>query len=480
MSARTTSRLRFGAAQRLLVVVLLAGSLLAQQVPSQAEPVGAVRDFDTSSDMVYGGQEPQVAVNPKDHDNIVVFRHGGGVFANTSGGRTPNPQALPSEADPFKHPSAGLQVWMLAHCTVAVTFDGGRTWQDIDPPLYDAFYSGCGDPTVLALPDGTFVILGMMMSSAGSVQVQRSSRSYDGGRTWTTPSTVYSKAQAVSKLLDGEIVSLFGVPDNDRPWLEADASTGVVYDSFVARIDPNGSTRGRRYVSHTKSGDKWQGPYPLDDAEHPGGGSGTIVAGKGVLTATYTASAAPGRTCPCTVFQQSTDHGRTWRRTILPTDEGTFVLGGFVAGDPARRGRFAIAALDEAGTALRVARTEDAGRSWRTSMVRGSKGAEMNRPWISYAPSNGALGVFWREFDADGGQNAFAAVSRDNGARWSAPRRLNSETAPPRYHGLHVFDDLSHVTLTDTHLYAAWADMRGPEGNTVTQAWLGRWRYAAN
>ena len=82
-------------------------------------------------------------------------------------------------------------------------------------------------------------------------------------------------------------------------------------------------------------------PHAIDSNLYPqiqGQQAGDYVpaAANGLLAFTYTASAAPGATCPCGIFETSRDDGATWTRHPAPFPAN------WVAADPGHPGRFAI------------------------------------------------------------------------------------------------------------------------------------------
>ena len=103
--------------------------------------------------------------------------------------------------------------------------------------------------------------------------------------------------------------------------------------------------------------------YPLDSPTSPSVGfsSSNIVAAHGVLAEAYESSQAPGQTCPCLIFETSTDHGATFTRHIVPTVNGSSSPEPFLAADPKVDGRFALTILDSTGTENQIYVTDDSG-----------------------------------------------------------------------------------------------------------------------
>jgi len=458
------------------------------------------------------GGEPELAVDPR-HPKTLVLGHT--IVGNTYADNTLE---------------AGLEA---EHGGLQVSHDGGKTWT-ADRPLPTSGYSegpnpfliargmtgatgftlttdGVGDPIEGSGPDGSIYAGGVLAHTAspgpppfnftvpqGAIAVARSS---DGGRTFGPISAVLSDQELegmVGRGMDPKGIPAFGVNPFDRPWIAVDQSSGAVYVSTTSHP--------QRYVvvSHDKAR-TWGRIEALDcdemtppNADHdvtcdtyPAAGEGTIAAARGVLAAAYTSSAAPGDTCPCAVFETSTDAGAHWNRHVVaagvPAGSGIHV-----AADPSRKGRFAVLLLPanqvSGGLAglgasknvpqeVQVLTTGDSGRTWSKPTTLGNEPVEhiTNRPWIAYGPT-GVLAVLWRNayppYDATsfltpGTQDVFAAITRDNGRTFSAPVQLNSAPSPPPDPAQLAEDDVSWVTVTKKDVYGAWGDWRATAKNPV-------------
>jgi hypothetical protein len=457
------------------------------------------------------GGEPEVAINPRNPNNLVM---GHTVVGNTYANNT-------TEAGE-EAANGGLQV----------SNNGGKTWT-ADRPLHTSGYTdpsnpyliahgfptatgytqttnGVGDPIEASGPDGSMYAGGVLAHTTpggpppfnftvpqGGIAVARST---NGGRTFGPISAVLTDQEVqgmVSRGMTPKGIPKFGVMPFDRPWIAVDQSTGAVYVSTTAHP--------QRYVavSHDKAR-TWGRIEALDcdemtppDANHnvscstyPQSGDGNIAAADGVLAAVYTASAAPGSTCPCAVFETSTDAGAHWTRHVVsgvPTGTGLFV-----AADPSHKGRFAVLLLPgstvSGGVAglsasknvpqeVQVVTTGDSGRTWSTPTTLGNESVQhiTNRPWIAYGPT-GVLAVLWRNayppynaqsFLVPGTQNVFTAVSRNNGSTFSAPVQLNSAPSPPPDPKQLAEDDVSWVAVTPQYVYGAWGDWRPTAKNPV-------------
>jgi hypothetical protein len=496
----------------LLACVAVAASLLAASAGSASgtAPPGHL-EVNVMNEPVRGG-EPELAINPTNPNNLVL---GHTVVGNTYANNAP---AAGEEAV-----NGGLQV----------THDGGKTWT-ADKALHTSGFSegpnpyeiahgqpgatgftlttnGVGDPIEASGPDGSMYAGGVLAHTTptgpppfgfsvpqGGIAVGRSN---DGGRTFGRISAVLTDQDLqgmVSRGMSPNGIPGFGVNPFDRPWMAVDQSTGAVY------VSTTGHPQRYVAVSHDKAR-TWARVEALDcdekpppNANHdvtcgtyPQSGDGNIASAHGVLAAAYTASAAPGSTCPCAVFETSADAGAHWNRHVVPAGMSG-ASGLFVAADPSQKGRYAVllltgnqAAGGSAGQPaskpapqeVQVVTTGDSGVTWSTPTVLGNESVQhvTNRPWITYGPT-GVLAALWRNayppfnaksFLTPGTQNVFAAISRNSGKTFSAPVQLNSVPSPPADPMQLAEDDVSFVAATSQYVYGAWGDWRPTAKNPV-------------
>jgi hypothetical protein len=461
------------------------------------------------------GGEPEIAINPTDPRNLLL---GHTVVGNN--------YANDSFNAGFVAVNGGLQA----------SFDGGSTWTaDQSAPLsmtegpnpFLTFLGhtgaggftttkGAGDAIEASGPDGSLFAGGVVVGpitkggalgfevDQGAIAVARST---DGGKTFGPTSSVLSDLELLGMVQRGMHPSVggFGVNPFDRPWISVDQSNGDVYISTTAHPE--------RYVAVSHDNARTWGkvealdcdPKPSPNASdavtcgaYPESGGGTIAAAHGVLGAGYIASAAPGHTCPCAVFETTTDAGAHWSRHVVADHlaDGSEI---FVAADSFNNGRFAVLVLPGrvvpgglAGLSasrnvplgVAVVTTADSGNTWSFPWLLGNEvGAHItNRPWIAYtsvkesAGATGVLAVLWRNAYppynpagdlVPGTQNVFASVSRDNGITFDAPVQLNSAPSPPPDPKQFAEDDVSWVVVTTQYVYGAWGDWRPTQGNPV-------------
>ena len=462
-------------------------------------------EVNVMNEQVRGG-EPELAINATNGQNLVM---GHTVVGNTYAHNT--------LADQTRAYRGGLQV----------SFDGGQTWTADDRPLHTSGYTepanpfwiarghtgatgltltddGAGDPVEASGPDGSIYAGGVITHSKpggpppfnftvpqGAIAVLHSA---DGGRTFGHLSAVLSDLDLqgmFSRGMQPMAVGTFGVVPFDRPWMVVDQSTGAVYVSttghperYVAVSHDKARTWGRIEALDCDEATPPDANHDVTCSTYPQSADGNIAAAHGVLAAAYIASAAPGSTCPCAVFETSTDAGAHWSRHVVFANLASG-SGAFVAGDPSHVGRFAVMVLAGRQVAgglaglparknvpqeVQVATTSDSGRDWSAPAALGDEPVShiTNRPWLAYGPT-GVLAALWRNayppydpssFLVPGTQNVFAAISHNNGKAFSAPVQLNSSPSPPPDPTQLAEDDVSWVAVTPQYVYAAWGDWR--------------------
>jgi hypothetical protein len=443
-----------------LALALAIGASAAQS--ASPPPAGGRVEMDLSrngSGLAVG--EPEIAVNPVNASQLFTF---------WTSFQIPLVIGGPLPANP---------------CGGLVSGDGGLHWHPVQVPVNTVQYTnGCGDGAVAAGPHGTlyagginpsFTAItsgGITVGGAGIVVHGQDSvtRSTDWGKTWSPPvETMGSDGKRFalnkSKLASG------GAPVDsfDRPFLAVDQSTNTVYASGV-----NLANRERFVTASTDEARSFGLVYALDSTDYPHAtqGGGTIAAAHGALAAAYTATQAPGASCPCVIFETSTDHGSTFARHVVPLVNAATAPGPFLTADPSTKGRFALTVLDSTGTENQVYVTDDSGATWHGPTLVGETPANQRfKPWMSYSPS-GQLALVWRTKYSNGSYDVWSAIGHDggqNGAVFSAPVRVSSATAPypPGYYG---GDDFSFIVADRKYVHVGWGDSR----SGATQDWYAR------
>lgn len=397
--------------------------------------------------------EPEVAINPKNADNIVFF-------AMTA-------------TRPFVPLGKG-RWWAqkgFLDCQISVSFDRGRTWTVRGNPFMTGRQTLCADPMVAFGPDGTVYAAADAMSVdptnpkhwlLGEVEV---SRSVDGGRTWTSP-----------------IIS--GTP-YDRPYLVVDGSDGTVYLSSSC-ADPIASychAHVRFVLESRDRGLTWSRPARIDTPRYPLRQGGFISAANGWLAVAYVSPT--GRHCPCLIFGRTRNGGEAWVHSRVPTSQPIGLLAQ-IAANPTRRDTYAVVVQSRDRLTYLVYVTRDGGRSWSgPAQVENVPKKVGFQSWVAFSPQ-GILGLLWRADDAPPAEVPLAkpevqprrtfpyalwgAISR-GGVTFSRPLQLSAGASPaPKVGELGPPDDESFVALGRDDMYYAWGDWRG--GNL--SAWYGR------
>jgi hypothetical protein len=391
--------------------------------------------------------------------------------------------------------------------------DGGLSWQPAPLPQDLQFAKGapsvCGEDGVAVFgPDGTLYAGGDTATSTtvdpscapGSIHepggvciaVQGFDPvlvSKDGGHTWSNPTYTMGSANVGSFPFSpgsGNPINTF-----DRPWLAMDQSTNTLYAMSHNIADHEGFV-----TASTDEAKSFGTIYAIDSPAYPGGGlfGSTMAASHGTLAVAYAATAAPGASCPCVIFETSTDHGATFTRHVVPTVNASKEPFPFLAADPTAPGHYALTIFDATGTQNQVYTTDDYGQTWRgPTLVAESPANQQFKPWLSYSPS-GQILLAWRTWHGTPNTSPYdvwLAVGRDegsHGAVFGAPVRVSSATAayPPPGLGAGQYgggDDFSFVTASDKNVFVGWGDSRNVavdvNGSTIkegggVQIWLAR------
>jgi hypothetical protein len=474
-----------------------------------------------TNDTTHRCGEPEIAVNPKNPNNLVYFVMSNKVTYQCEAAGDLNCKFVNGTSlGTYNVPG-----WISTH--VFVTFDRGGTWSQVNFPIIPAFRGiecpgpmgavvcegtdhsdllSMGDPMVTVTADGTFYlgwdsmnlgfqnippfgVVGSLID--GGIAV---SKSTDGGRTWSTP-----------------VLTGTGV---DRPWMTTDLSSGTVYEASSGFVNGSMSTGNPklplfssapdRWVVSSPDGLHWTTPQELGGGGFTGAAGSNISAANGVLAATFQATTDAAcmffvsTSAPCTVFETSTDSGAHWTRhpvANLSSATGSIL----VAADPTIPGTYTVAALDSTGMQFLVSVTHDSGVTWSgpTSLSDDPTTAKY-KAWINYSP-DGVLGLAWRSVEpmpgadpvasaaADPAQstdcgllgcglppddpndedppagpyNIWAATSNDAGTTFSQPLEISTKHSPtfdPQMAG--GTDDTSVIPLSHQTAFIGWGDWR--------------------
>jgi hypothetical protein len=348
-------------ARRALLAVVLAGVILALPRSGPAStstvrlgPVIDLSDPDILAACGSNGREKEVsiAVNPTNPKNIVAAWWGG----------------------------LGKAV------VVAVSLDGGKTWQQVVIPGQTVCsggpYQGAFDEWLSFSPNGT-LHLSAECDDSGPPAAILVSRSPDGGLHWSNPTAVFSTTDKNA------------IPDKDS--ITADPTDSrFVYATW----DPSAAKKGGgppMFTRSTDAGTTWEAPRVIYNPAPSNGTIGHIinVEPDGTLVDLFTefqAENGGSKKGALLSLIRSTDRGLTWSSvTRVAPIPGSFVT------DP------------ETGTQVISAASPP--------------------PLFSVAgdPTNGNLYTVWEDNTFSGGQYSSIAfsMSSDGGFTWSAPIPVN-------------------------------------------------------
>ena len=406
--------------------------------------------------------EPEIAIDTKDPNNLYV-----------AWATFPMPVTITAKAPPRS-------------CGAAVSNDGGSHWHYVSPPVNNLpNINGCEDGVAVAGPDGTLYQSGDMATftgiasgginlggTLGGIVVHGQdwvTSSKDWGKSWSSP--VETMGSDGTRFKRG--AATLPIDTFDRPWISVDQSTNTVYAIGHNIVDHDG------YITASTNDARSFGPvYPTDSVTYPHDShvfGGNVAASHGIVATAYTATPAPGATCPCVVFETSTDNGATWNRHIAPLTNASSAPAPFITADPYHKGHFAMQVFDSTGTKNQVYTTDDSGVTWEgPTLVAESPPTQRFKPWISYG-ANGDIALVWRTWhgapDASP-YDVWAAVGHDQGQSapvFSAPMRISSETGSyPK--GYIAGDDISWIITQGKYVYVGWGDAR----NGPVQVWMSR------
>jgi hypothetical protein len=495
------TRFRRGLHQARVLLGLASLLLIAAAPFVHAASAGAlspgVREIDVTNDTTRRWGEPQIAINPKNPKNI-VYTIVGLAFTNYCLEVREYDPASPCASR--KLPNGGSRNIGLADnvpgftmVSVWVSFDGGVTWKrsanvpgeiSTFPRDHKAHKARTesGDPMLTAGPDGSFYL------------------GWDAIHYSDSPTTIVDYGGiAVSKSTDGGLTwgpTVLPGTRLDRPMMTADLSTGTIYEASSGALGPLSTGDisvpetgpNTRHLTTSKDGVNWSTPQPM-------GGSGTSMsAARGVLANVFTTTGentlfadANNELCgstlkPCVLFQ-TTDTGAKWSRHVVPETQVAPASRPMVAADPAKPGHFTVALLTRTTGELHVYRTSDSGNTWSGPTIVSDDATKSHyQPSMAYGPK-GDLVMMWKSrqapaeipaaapppgsglprMDVLAPYNVFAARSKDGGATFSHPLKLNSVESPAPDSRGSAGDDLTYVAVTAGYAYLAYASWASSE-----------------
>jgi len=321
-----------------------------------------------------------------------------------------------------------------ADCHVAISTDGGRTFNDTDlmpilrghthpdlptEPAPGLWY--CNWSWVSIGDDRTIYAGGAMFTPLGDIGPEpKQGRamitvSRDDGRTWS-PTTLGIKfanfAPGLTGLTCADVRPCVSSPAGTDPW-------HTPWDNAMGVAAPRSGTfysmAGGYVVASDDRAETFGTVYRVDV---PGWtfSRGKIDASADKLVAPIIASSTPlGAACPCLGVATSTDKGATWTAQLL-AEAGEFNSSGagdtarypFAAVDPSVAGKYAVAVYTPDRTSVQVFFTENDGRSWKRAGVgpvpTSVPIARAGKIGLGYT-TDGKVLVVWRGFQAPDNPN---------------------------------------------------------------------------
>jgi hypothetical protein len=272
----------------------------------------------------------------------------------------------------------------------SVTFDGGKTWQNVPIPV--SVYSG-GPYPYAADPWLSFAPNGDLYAIADQALVNKST---DGGLTWSQPI---------------DLVTASGKGNNDKPSITADPTNpNFIYATWTRRqgsFTANGSQTC--FARSTDGGQTWQPEQVIH--EGPGTdfdwGQQIVVLPDGTLLDSFTEGQFKQNNPGVLTLLRSTDHGQTWSGPIAAVVQLPQI-------DPITNPPFApITDPDTGHTVL----------------------AQPQFPSVAVDRTTGNLYAVWMDGRFSNFQyNSIAlSMSSDGGFTWSQPIQVNQtpNTVPP-------------------------------------------------
>ncbi len=451
------------------IAAALAAVILSGQQPprrSTASRSAPTEEFLLLGDATRGAGEPMVAVDPTNPDHVIVV-------AMSSVQQLYGKPTTKGSTDEY-HLVAGSTI-----TTVAVTHDGGATWDVKELPILSGKFTRCPDAFADVTSDGVFLAGCEPRETASDPDFWGMSalvRSTDKGKTWGSAVPVVSDFE-LQRFAPGLKPVSGGFPAGaadrvasnspwDRPFTHIDDSTGVIYgvaQGGSAVVDV--ATRRRRsqaYITASMDGGRSFGTiYSWDSPDYPQQSRGlSATAANGAVVVLYIASSVPAReatTCPCSVVGVSRDRGKTFTYGVVKADHLVAI-----AADPTHAGRYALLRSD--GASYEVAVSQDAAQSWSSFAAAGGtpEAVRLTKPSFKYS-REGVLGLMWRAVYGDGSYDIWAAISRDGGATFSTAHRISRAKSPASdpYRNAGLFgDDIQDLAFDRERMHLVWGDSR--------------------
>lgn len=449
-----------------------------------------------------GAGEPMIAVDPTNPNNIIAVAMGSLQRIIVDG--------KPAIGNSEYHRTANSTITWLA-----VTHDGGMTWDVRELPILSGKLTRCPDSFADVTKDGVFIAGCEPRETASDPDYWGMSAfvvSHDKGKTWGPVVQMISDYQ-LNRFAPGLKPVSGAFPKDsptrvasnspwDRPFTAIDDSTGVVYGFAQggSAVTTPTTRRSQAYITASTDGGKSFGTvYSWDSPEYPQSSRGNAqTAGHGVVAVAYTASSVPASenaTCPCPVLGISRNQGKSFTyhvlKNLMPSGPQAAVAAAQPAPEAGRRGGSGLSALSmdptkagrmamlkSEGARYSVSISEDFGQTWSPFVVAGTvpDATGFSKPAFEFS-RDGVLGLIWRESYPDRSYEIWAAISKDSGKTFSKPFKVSHGRSPASdpYRNSGLFgDDIQDLCMDKESIHLVWGDSRAG----FLGVWYGRVRFS--
>ena len=356
---------------------------------------------------------------------------------------------------------------------VAITTDGGKSWSRsaLAPLLQCAggAYVHATDPWISIGPDGVIFVSALVRGrdvAAGTPYDIVVSVSRDHGTTWAAPAVIESAVSPPTQ------------PDKEMVLADR-RHAGTAYAVWASYQATPGATPSVDTImfSRTRDGGRtWSTPAMLYSGNDEAQQNQLVMTAGGVLLDVFVeGSSLPAGAKPPPLpvkarVLRSTDQGQTWSP---PVDAASFTYTS--ASDPGTGAELRASGQNIAATVggnaayaawfedhadfstILTARSDDAGKTWRSPQVAVRERAEAFLPTIAVS-GDGTLGMLWFDLrhyhsgDAALNTDVWFSTSTDRGVHWREQHAAGSfdlRSAPGSHLGPFIGDYMGLVGLPD-------------------------------
>jgi hypothetical protein len=396
------------------------------------------------SNSIYFDGEPYLAVNPANHNNMVIAWMGLTV-------------------------TSGIKISIKTKAS----FDGGLTWGSLNVKPHMSSTWGSADVSMAFRKDGTLFLSYIDYNASkdsGGVFITKST---NGGVSWSTPVKIIDIHEDITK------------KPLDRPWLVVDnsktASKGMLY--ITTKPAPWVPAPCRPYMKlSADSGATWSSFRLIDTTNYLVGNliqapmAADAVTADGAFCAVYPSYVASQSPFAKFYLAKSYNRAASFQYTTVitnptPLTDTNFKAGYRLAANPANAQQMTAAFIDNRNgdPDVFVTCTNDGGLNWsiplRVNNDGLSNGKAQDMPWADYNDA-GDLLVTWRDRRNGSGTGfqqpfeTYAAVSHNNGASFLNNVNLCTVLTPFDTILAQKGNDFMGCKLVGDTICATWSDMR--------------------